>query len=120
MTSKQFNDALVKLRLSVYASAPVLGISLRQAQRYSAGEQDVSAPVANYLTLLVQMVDGWRAERKKLQGQLAFFERTDAVMRSNGKDITAGWIVEVKRQLADYEALLRSGGDGSGLPPQID
>lgn len=33
MTAKQFNDALTKLRLPVYASAPVLGISLRQAQR---------------------------------------------------------------------------------------
>lgn len=120
MKSKQFNDALAKLRLSVYASAPILGISLRQAQRYSAGEQEVSAPVANYLTLLVNMVEGWRAERKKLLDQLGFFDRTNAKMRSNGKDITESWIAEIRRQLANYEALLRSGGDGNGLPPQMD
>jgi len=35
MTAKEFNQALGKIGLSVYASAKALGISLRQAQRNS-------------------------------------------------------------------------------------
>ena len=120
MTPKQFNDALGKLKLSVYASAPVLGISLRQAQRYSSGEQTpVAAPVTNYLTLLVEMVEGWKAERKKLQDQLAFFARPGTRISTNGKDETKEWVAKLKRQLAEYEDLLRNGGE-NGLPPQID
>jgi hypothetical protein len=36
MTSTEFGEGFKELRLSVYASAKVLGISLRQAQRYAA------------------------------------------------------------------------------------
>ena len=88
MTAAQFNDTLRKLNLSVYAAAPILGLSLRQAQRYSAGEQIVSTPVANQLTLLVQMVENWRAERRKIIEQLKFFERPGARIGVNGKDET--------------------------------
>lgn len=120
MTPKQFNDALAKLRLSVYASAPVLGISLRQAQRYSSGEQSpVAAPVANSLTLLVEMVRDWKRQRKRIQEQLAFFERSGARISMNGKDETKEWIAKLQSDLAEYEDLLRNGGE-NGLPPQID
>lgn len=120
MTAKEFNDSLKSLRLSVYAAAPILGISLRQAQRYSSGEQTpVAAPVANYLTLLVDMVDGWRMSRKKLLDQIKLFEKAKFTMTSNGKDITASWQAEIRRQLNVFEDLLRNGGE-NGLPNQLD
>jgi hypothetical protein len=121
MTAKQFNDALTKLRLSVYASAPVLGISLRQAQRYSSGEQEVSGPVANQLTLLVDMVTRWKAERKKNQKMIDFFENKDlrARIHSDGKDITSSWVATLRDREAEWESLLRR-PPGSGLPSQID
>ena len=53
MTKKQFNDAVARLGLSVYASAPVLGISLRQAQRYSSGESEVPATIAKLLRAMI-------------------------------------------------------------------
>ena len=117
MTPKQFNDALAKLRLSVYASARVLDISLRQAQRYSSGEQVVSGPVANHLTLLVQMVDGWRTERKKIIDQIDFFKRPGARIGVNGKDNTKEWVEELHRRLAEWDDLLTTGADGQ-IPPQ--
>lgn len=46
MTAKQFNDALRKLDLSVYAAAARLGLSLRQAQRIAGGHAPVPRPVA--------------------------------------------------------------------------
>ena len=48
MTADEFNRALKALGLSVYASPEVLGVSLRQAQRYSAGET-IPMPVAKLL-----------------------------------------------------------------------
>ena len=59
MTARQFDAALSKLGLSVYASAPLLGISLRQAQRYSAGETEVNPTVAKLLRamLLLERTD---------------------------------------------------------------
>jgi hypothetical protein len=118
MTAKQFNDALSKLRLSVYASAPILGISLRQAQRYSSGEHPIAKPVANHLTLLVQMVENWRSERKKILGQLEFFERPGARIGVNGKDNTKEWVAELNRRLAEWDHLISTGADGQ-IPPQI-
>jgi hypothetical protein len=118
MTPKQFNDLLAKLRLSVYASAPILGISLRQAQRYSSGEQAVAQPVANHLTLLMQMVENWRAERKKILDQLKFFERPGARIGVNGMDNTKEWITELRRRLAEWDHLISTGADGQ-IPPQI-
>lgn len=50
MTADEFNKALKGLGVSVYASPPVLGVSLRQAQRYSAGEA-IPMPVAKLLRL---------------------------------------------------------------------
>ncbi len=115
-----FNDALTKLRLSVYASAPLLGISLRQAQRYSAGEQEVSRPVANQLTLLVNMVTRWKAERKKNREMIEFFEDKNARPRihADGRDITDSWVMTLRDRDAEWEKLLRAPGDG--IPSQID
>lgn len=56
MTARQFDLALAKLGLSVYASAPKLGISLRQAQRYSSGETTpVPAPIAKLLRAYIAL-----------------------------------------------------------------
>jgi hypothetical protein len=119
MTSKQFNDALAKLRLSVYASAPVLGISLRQAQRYASGEQNVAAPVANYLMVLVNMIQRWKEQRKKTIGMIDFFERTGARLGVDGKDMTKSWLNTLRGQLAEWESLLRE-PPSCRLPSQLD
>jgi hypothetical protein len=118
MTAKQFNEALTKLRLSVYASAPILGISLRQAQRYSAGEQAVAQPVANRLTLIVRMVANWRTERKKILVQIEFLDRPGARIGVNGKDNTKEWVAELHRRLAEWDHLIITGANGK-IPPQI-
>ncbi len=120
MTPKQFNDALAKLRLSVYAAAPVLGISLRQAQRYSTGEaeQEVSRPVANYLTTLVAMIEGWKTERQKIDRQIDFFRKPGARIGTNGRDETKSWVAELHRRRDEWDDLLRD--PRNGLPPQID
>jgi hypothetical protein len=118
MNTKQFNESLAELNLSVYAAAPILGISLRQAQRYSAGEQIVSTPVTNQLVLLIQMVENWRAERLKIIEQLKFFERPGARIGVNGKDETKAWVKELHRRLAEWDHLLSTGADGQ-IPPQI-
>lgn len=57
-TRTRFNRLLKYLNLSVYAAAPILGISLRQAQRYSSGEdrQEVSLPVAKLLIFLQKQI----------------------------------------------------------------
>jgi len=51
MTAAQFKAALRRLRLSVYAGGPALGLSLRQAQRVAAGDSPVPRPVAKLLRL---------------------------------------------------------------------
>jgi hypothetical protein len=118
MNTKQFNEALQELNLSVYAAAPILGISLRQAQRYSAGEHVVSTPVANQLALLIQMVENWRAERLKIIEQLKFFDRPGASIGVNGRDNTKQWVAELHRRLAEWDHLLSTGADGQ-IPPQV-
>lgn len=120
MTQEQFNEALTKLRLSVYASAKVFGISLRQAQRYSSGEQVVSGPVANYLTALINMIARWKEQRQKNLDQIAFFEDQSARPRlhANGRDVTVSWIRKLYEREAEWEELLRN--PGGGLPSQID
>jgi len=55
MTARQFNAALKQLGISVYASARVLCISLRQAQRYSAGEAPVPPSIAKLLRALIAL-----------------------------------------------------------------
>jgi hypothetical protein len=55
MTPRQFDAALEKLGLSVYASAKVLCVSLRQAQRYSSGEAPVPPSIAKLLRALIAL-----------------------------------------------------------------
>jgi hypothetical protein len=51
MTARQYRRAVEELGISVYRSAQVLGVSLRQAQRFAAGETPVPRPVAKLLRL---------------------------------------------------------------------
>jgi hypothetical protein len=118
MTSGEFNNALAELRLSVYAAASVLQISLRQAQRYSAGTQEVSGPVANSIELLLHSIRDMKIRRKDLLRQLKWFDRPGSRMTINGRDRTASVNNEYKRQLGIIEQLLRE--HPIGLPSQID
>lgn len=52
MTGDEFKRALKRVGLSVYASAPFLGMSLRQCQRIAAGEYEAPLAVAKLLTLM--------------------------------------------------------------------
>ncbi len=117
MTPKQFTDAAIKLWGSVYAAAPALGISLRQAQRYSSGEQAVAPPVACIIGLLLEQVRGFKAERKSLIDQLNFFERPGARIGDQNGDHTLAWKTTLRDRIAEYEDLLRN--HPSGLVPQI-
>lgn len=54
MTAKQYNTAIAKLKLTPYAAAPLLGISLRQSHRYASGEQPVKETVARLLFMLLR------------------------------------------------------------------
>jgi hypothetical protein len=55
MTARQFDAALAKLGISVYASAKVLCVSLRQAQRYSSGEAPVPPSIAKLIRALIAL-----------------------------------------------------------------
>jgi hypothetical protein len=118
MTADEFNDALRYLRLSVYASAPILGISLRQAQRYAAGEQIVAAPIAALLTMTVDMIKRWKDELRKAKAQVELFDSGKFYARVNNKDATAEFSRTGHLYVRKWEKLLRD--PGNGLPPQID
>lgn len=62
INSEQFLAVLHELNLSVYASAKLLGISLRQAQRYGAGEAEIPLTVARLLEMFLRhgIPAGWR------------------------------------------------------------
>jgi hypothetical protein len=63
MSAKQFNSALRKLELTPYASARVLGIGLRSAQRYAAGEQPIPLVVSRLIEMVIKhgIPDAWRS-----------------------------------------------------------
>jgi len=55
MTAEEFHALVTKrLGLSIYAARKVLGVSLRQAQRYDAGETEIPETVAKLLRLIVK------------------------------------------------------------------
>jgi hypothetical protein len=55
MTAREFHSLVTeRLGLSVYASRRMLGVSLRQAQRYAAGEAAVPETIAKLLRLIVR------------------------------------------------------------------
>lgn len=62
ISAARFNAVLKRLELSVYASRRVLGISLSQAQRYSAGHTPIPLTIARLLELLLEhgIPDHWR------------------------------------------------------------
>jgi hypothetical protein len=117
MTAKQFNDALAKLKLSVYAAAPILGISLRQAQRYSSGEQAVAAPVACILGILFDQVQGFKKRRHELNMMISAIDDRGLRVGTNNRDETPAWRGQLIVWLDEIEDLLRN--HPAGLPSQI-
>lgn len=55
MKGAAFKRACAAVGLSVYAAAPFLGISLRQAQRIAAGEYEAPESAAKLLRLMVRL-----------------------------------------------------------------
>jgi hypothetical protein len=118
MRPTEFNETLRKLGLSVYASANVLGISLRQAQRYSSGEEAVAWRTANHLRLLLLHVDGLKQHRKRLMKQIEPLASGRGRIYNGRTDVTAAALAEVRRQLSDCEHLLTN--HPSGAKPGLE
>jgi hypothetical protein len=117
MTANQFNNALRQLGLSVYASPPVLKVTLRQAQRYSSGEQSVEARVATILEMLVNEIRRLKNRRHELKTMIAAIEERGLRIGKKNQDETREWRERLKVWLEEIEDLLRN--HPSGLPPQI-
>jgi hypothetical protein len=118
MAPAEFNDVLRKLGLSVYASANVLGISLRQAQRYSSGEEAVAWRTANHLRVLLLQVEDLKRRRKRLINQIEPLESGRGRIYNGRTDVTAATLGEVRRQLAECERLLTD--HPAGVKPGLD
>jgi len=118
MTASEYNAALKELGLSVYASRKVLGISLRQSQRYSAGHQVVAQPVANHLRLLLLHFNVLKKRRRELSDGIKVIESGKVRHSSGKKDTTAEVLAELKRQLSEIEQLLTN--HPTGLKPSLD
>ena len=117
MTKSQFNEALRKLGLSVYASPRVLNVTLRQAQRYASGEQAVEVRVATLLELLQDQVRRLKMRRHQLKMMISSIDDREVRILANNKDETASWRAQLDVWLKEIEDLLRN--HPSGLPPQI-
>jgi hypothetical protein len=117
MTARDFNVALKELGLSVYASPGALGVSLRQAQRYSAGEP-VAWPVANNVRMLVWNVQSLKARRRSLLAQIGQFEHKGVRTSTNGKDDTAATVKRLRAYLTEIEDLLND--HPAGVKPGLD
>src|SRR5665213_3074362 len=98
MNATHFHKSLKYLNLSVYAAAPVLGISLRQAQRYSSGEdpQEISGPVANLLTLLQKDIFDLKKRRHELFGMIEAIDERGLRVGTNNRDETPAWRGQLK------------------------
>jgi hypothetical protein len=120
MNASHFNKSLKYLNLSVYAAAPILGISLRQAQRYSSGEdpQEISGPVANLLILLQREVFQLKLRRHELCGMIEAIDVRGVRIGTKTHDATQRWRDQLQAWLNDIEGLLRK--HPSGLPSQLD
>ena len=117
MTANQFNTALRQLGLSVYASPSVLKVTLRQAQRYSSGEQSVEARVATILEMLVNEIRRLKNRRHELKKMIAAFDERVLQVGKNNQDETRKWREQLNVWLKEIEDLLRN--HPSGLPPQL-
>jgi hypothetical protein len=117
MTANQFHEALRKLGLSVYASADVLKVTLRQAQRYASGEQAVEARVAAILEMLLEQIRWLKHRRHELNLMMVAIDERGLRIGTNNRDETPAWREQLKVWRAEIEDLLRN--HPSGLPPQI-
>ncbi len=117
MTTNQFNETLRKLGLSVYASPSVLKVTLRQAQRYSSGEQPVEARVAAILEMLLDNIRYLKHRRHELKMMIASIDDRGLRVGTNNRDETPAWRGQLKVWLDEIEDLLRN--HPSGLPSQI-
>lgn len=118
MTTREFNDGLEELGVSVYASANVLGISLRQAQRYSSGEEPVAWRTANHVRLLLLTVGELKRRRKQLLEQIKPLEKGASRIYNGGREVTKAVLGEVRRQLAQCEGLLSN--HPAGVKPGLE
>jgi hypothetical protein len=118
MTKKQFNEALRKLGLSVYASPSVLKVTLRQAQRYASGEQQVEARVAAILEMLLNHVNGLKLRRRQLQMMIDAIDERGVRIGTNKRDDTLSWREQLKTWQGEIDELLRN--HPSGLPSQME
>ena len=118
MTTNQFNEALRKLGLSVYASPTVLKVTLRQAQRYASGEQQpVEARVAAILEMLLENVKYLKHRRQELKMMIASIDERGVRVGTNNRDETPAWRGQLQVWLEEIEDLLRN--HPSGLPSQL-
>jgi hypothetical protein len=118
MTVREFNDGLKELGVSVYASANVLGISLRQAQRYSSGEEPVAWRTANHVRILLLSVAQLKKHRKQRIAQIKQLENGGSRIYNGRTDVTKAVLAENKRQLAECESLLLN--HPAGIKPGVD
>jgi hypothetical protein len=120
MNASHFNRSLKYLNLSVYAAAPILGISLRQAQRYSSGEdpQEISGPVTNLLILLQRNIFELKKRRHELLQMIEAIDTRGIRVGTNNRDETPAWRGQLKVWLDEIEDLLRN--HPSGLPSQLE
>jgi hypothetical protein len=118
MTAIEFNETIRKLGVSVYASANVLGISLRQAQRYSSGEEAVAWRTANHLRILLLHIDDLKKHRKRLIKQIEPLESGRGHIYNGRVEVTAAALDEVRRQLSECERLLSD--HPAGVKPGLE
>jgi hypothetical protein len=118
MTVKEFNTGLKKLGLSVYASANVLGMSLRQAQRYSSGEDVVAERTARHLRLLLLHVQKLKERRKQLIDGIRGMKAGDFRIYGGNEDVTASWLRQNEQWLVEVEDILRD--HPAGIKPWLD
>ena len=117
MTTAEFNAALRTLGLSVYASPAVLKVTIRQAQRYAAGEQPVEARVAALLEILIANVRDLKRRHHELTMMISSIDDRGVRISANNKDETKSWRAQLQVWIGDIEDLLRK--HPSGLPSQI-
>jgi hypothetical protein len=118
MTATEFNGGLRTLGLSVYASAKVLGISLRQAQRYSSGEEAVAWRTARHVRILLFHVADLKKNRKQLIGQIKALESGRGRIYNGRTDVTAAALGDARRRLSENERLLNN--HPAGIRPGLD
>jgi hypothetical protein len=119
MDAAEFVSNLKRIALSVYASKDVLGISLRQAQRYASGEESVPMRTSRHLRIIVDDLEYHKRWRRQLLDQLEFMKRDGFRIRSNGRDVTQEWKARLEGYLADRENLLLSHPSGVSLPREL-